>query len=238
MLATKRFPGTAGAGRLLAQPQPGHKGRAVPGPQPLGLGLVRDGTLFVPRSYDPAKPAPLLLCLHGAGGHAGHRIEPLEPEAERQGILLLAPDSLGSTWDLLIRGFGPDVERLDRALEITFSRLLVDPSRVGIEGFSDGASYALSLGLGNGDLFSYIFAFSPGFMRPHAHVGAPRVLITHGTADPVLPVACSRRIVKALRKDGCETEYREFDGGHVVPRDALREAALLLAGHGSPADPL
>ncbi len=33
------------------------------------------------------------------------------------------------------------------------------------QGFSDGASYALSLGVPNGDLFTHIVAFSPGFMR-------------------------------------------------------------------------
>ena len=38
-------------------------------------------------------------------------------------------------------------------------------------GFSDGASYALSLGAANGDLFTHIAAFSPGFMRPPVSVG-------------------------------------------------------------------
>jgi poly(3-hydroxybutyrate) depolymerase len=42
----------------------------------------------------------------------------------------------------------------------------VDPQRICVSGFSDGASYALSLGLANGDLFTHVAAFSPGFMRP------------------------------------------------------------------------
>jgi phospholipase/carboxylesterase len=62
--------------------------------------------------------------------------------------------------------FGPDVDYINRSLQHVFERYTVDPNRLGIAGFSDGASYALSLGLPNGDLFSHIIAFSPGFMRP------------------------------------------------------------------------
>ncbi len=51
----------------------------------------------------------------------------------------------------------------------------MDAGRVGIGGFSDGASYALSLGLTNGDLFTHVLAFSPGFMRPASQVGRPKV---------------------------------------------------------------
>ena len=58
-----------------------------------------------------------------------------------------------------------------------------------------GASYALSVGLTNGDLFSDILAFSPGFMAPAVRHGAPNIFISHGTQDTVLPIdRCSRRI--------------------------------------------
>ena len=50
-------------------------------------------------------------------------------------------------------------------------QLDVDRQRVCASGFSDGASYALSLGAANGDLFTHIAAFSPGFMRPPVSVG-------------------------------------------------------------------
>jgi predicted esterase len=50
----------------------------------------------------------------------------------------------------------------------------VDRSAICCSGFSDGASYALSLGLSNGDLFSHILAFSPGFMRPMSYQGGRR----------------------------------------------------------------
>ena len=101
----------------------------------------------------------------------------------------------------------------------------VDPGRVAVGGFSDGASYALSLGITNGDLFGHILAFSPGFTAPAAQVSSPRIFVSHGTRDEVLPIdRCSRRIVPQLERAGYEVQYREFEGGHVVPPEIRSEA--------------
>jgi len=54
---------------------------------------------------------------------------------------------------------------------------------VAIQGFSDGASYALSLGLTNGDLFTHVIAFSPGFAAPAEQRGRPRIYVSHGVAQ-------------------------------------------------------
>src|ERR687890_28697 len=92
--------------------------------------------------------------------------------------------------------------------------------------FSDGASYALSLGINNGDLFTDVLAFSPGFMAPSMSVGTPRFFVSHGRRDRVLPIErCSRRIVPQLERAGYEVTYREFDGGHTVPPEITLEAA-------------
>ena len=109
--------------------------------------------------------------------------------------MLLVPDSRGRTWDMILGNYGPDVAFIDQALAQTFSRYALNPARLAIGGFSDGASYALSLGLSNGDLFTHIIAFSPGFMAPAQQQGRPPVFITHGTQDRVLPITrCSRRM--------------------------------------------
>lgn len=60
--------------------------------------------------------------------------------------ILLAPDSRGRTWDFILGDYGPDVRFIDRALDHVFKRYNVHPGHIGIAGFSDGASYALSLG--------------------------------------------------------------------------------------------
>jgi phospholipase/carboxylesterase len=149
----------------------------------------------------------------------------LLPLADEWGILLLAPASALQTWDMLYSGYGPDVAAIDRALERTFDRSSVDPSHLAVGGFSDGASYALSLGITNGDLFSHIIAFSPGFMAPAAQRGAPHIFISHGTRDATLPIdTCSRTIVPQLERVGYDVLYREFDGPHTVPPQISREA--------------
>ena len=217
----------ADQGRLLARPpaRPPSDASAPTGLRPLGLGRERDGLVYVPPSYDASRPAPLAVMLHGAGGDARGGISPFLGLADEAGMVLLAPESRGSTWDVLVGGFGPDVEFIDRALERTFGRLAVDARALGIAGFSDGGSYALSLGLTNGDLLTHVIAFSPGFSAPAERRGEPPVFVSHGTGDEVLPIgSTSRRIVPRLEREGYEVRYREFDGPHTVPEPIAREA--------------
>jgi phospholipase/carboxylesterase len=182
--------------------------------------------LYVPESYSGDTPAPLFVGLHGAGGE-GRNWESYFARAESRGMILLAPDSRSSTWDRIRGDFGPDVAFLDRALQHTFERSLIDPSRIALGGFSDGATYALSLGVSNGGLLSHLVAYSPGFFSPSDIIeGEPRIFVSHGTRDTVLPVRLSRdTIVPTLRRSGYDVTYREFDGGHEVPAE-ISEAAL------------
>lgn len=215
---------TAAEARLLARPG-APKEEVKPGLHELGLGGRRDGVLYVPKGYKADRPAPLAVMLHGAGGSARRALPPFQRLADKAGLILLATDSRGETWDVLEGGYGPDVAFLDRALELTFSRCAVDPKRIAAEGFSDGASYALSLGITNGDLFSHVIAFSPGFMVPKDQRGKPRIYVSHGKRDQVLSIeACSRKIVPRLQDAGYQVVYREFDGPHTVPEDIAREA--------------
>ena len=171
-------------GRLRARANPPSSNAAVStGLRPLGLGSTRDGLLYVPAGYGEQVKAPLALTLHGAGGNARSGISHFLHLADTAGVVLLAPESRGRTCDVHVGGYGPDVEFIDRALGWTFERLVLDTQRLAITGFSDGASYALSLGITNGDLFTYVIAFSPGFMVPARRRGKPPVSISHGTHD-------------------------------------------------------
>jgi predicted esterase len=150
--------------------------------------------------------------------------------ANEAGVAVLAPDSRDSTWDAIRWDFGPDVAFLDRALDRVFGLLDADPSRIAIGGFSDGATYALSLGLINGELFRRVVAFSPGFVVPGNTQGKPRVYISHGTADEILPIErCSGTIVPALQKRGYDVTFKQFAGGHTVPSEVAREGMQWVA---------
>ena len=218
-------------GRLGARPGGVAAGTGGPGLEPLRIGSERDGVIYAPKAYQPGRPAPRVLSLHGATGSARRGLPRLQSLADEHGFLILAPDSRGRTWDVVLGGYGADVAFIDAALALTFSRYDVDPRRVGVEGFSDGASYALALGLSNGQLFSHVLAFSPGFLSVVDREGAPRIFVSHGTSDSILPIdQCSRRMVPELRERKYEVEYVEFEGDHEVPAGIASQAVRWFLG--------
>ncbi len=224
---------TTGPERLTARPPttaPAPVGVRA-GRHALDLGAGPEVLLHVPAGSADGAPLRLVLTLHGAGGDARAGLAPLLPLADAHRLLLLSPASAGVTWDAVRGGWGPDVRRIDGALAAVFAAFPVDRERLAISGFSDGASYALSLGLANADLFTHVLAFSPGFVLPVRPVRAPDVLVSHGRADTVLPIdRTTRRIAPQLRAAGVPVEVREFDGPHTVPPGIAEEAVRRLTG--------
>ncbi len=214
-------------GRLTARPRSGVTQSAA-GEIPLNLDRNRDAILYVPKA---SPPFPLLLMLHGATQDATDMFQYLGSTPDETGVVVLAPNSRATTWDAIYSGFGADVEFVNRALDRVFQTTAIDPSRIAIGGFSDGASYAISLGLINGDLFSNIVAFSPGFVVDGSPQGKPRIFISHGTHDHILPInRCGRAIAGSLRSRGYDVTFREFDGDHEIPADIAREGLKRAAG--------
>lgn len=208
------------------------------GLHPLGLGAdanARDGLLYVPASYTATRPLPLMVLLHGAGGSAANWFGSYAARAEAANFILLAPDSRFTTWDASLGAtFSLDVPFIDLALRETFKQCAVDATKIAIAGFSDGASYALTVGLANGDLFNRVLAFSPGYFVDSTRRGKPPLFFSHGTSDQVLPIdRASRTMVPRFRNEGYTVEYVEFSGGHEVPPAISDQAfAWLRTGWG------
>lgn len=216
---------TAETAQLSAQlHKPQQRGKT--GLERLLLRNKRGALLYVPPTLETGTPAPLAVMLHGAGGNAEHGLQLLRDYADGDRMILLAPESRKMTWDIIVQSqYGPDVAFIDDCLTDVFNRYSVDPKHVALGGFSDGASYALSLGLSNGQLFTHITAFSPGFMTPVRVENKIRVFISHGTEDAVLPIdPCSRRIVPVLKREEFDVEYHEFKGPHTIPADISQRA--------------
>jgi phospholipase/carboxylesterase len=210
------------SGRLMVRPRTVTTTMA-PGFSELALGRDRDGLLYVPHTAK-AGPVPLIIMLHGAGGSAQGIRRRFFGSADTLDFAMLIPDSRGPTWDAIRGDYGADVSFIDSALKLVVARVAIDPSRVIIAGFSDGASYALALGRINGDLFSRVLAFSPGFIPPGVAKGRPEIFITHGDADRILPIeSTSQRIEPALTRAGYVVTFRKFAGGHTVPADLAQE---------------
>lgn len=219
-----------GDGRLSAKFKETAKTTAKAGTNPLGLDAGgRDGLLHVPEKL-AAGPVPLMLLLHGAGGSGQRQLGRMIDAINTAGVVVLAPDSRSGTWDAIRGDFSDDVVFLSKALEKTFETVSVDPARLTVAGFSDGATYALSLGLINGALFKRIAAFSPGFVVDGPPAGKPKIFISHGTADPILPIdQCSRAIVPRLKAKGYDVTFREFNGQHDIPAAVQAEGLGWIA---------
>lgn len=187
---------------------------------------------FIPASLDRTKPAPMILLLHGAGGKGDRLLRRFLPMAEAHGVILLAPDSALKTWDA-IRGmqygtapaFGADVGRVEQSLALMFAEATIDSKRLAIAGFSDGASYALSLGLRNTGLFSHIIAMSPGGVAPFEGRANARVFVSHGRKDSILSYDnTAKGIVPGVRALGLPVEFVSFDGDHELREPEMRAA--------------
>ncbi len=199
----------------------------------LGVAAERDSLLYVPPSMRHGEPVPLVLAFHGAGRTASAEsgLHRFRAASDRMGVPLAAPASRGPTWDAILGSYGPDIEVVDRTLRAANDLLGIDPRHVALAGYSDGASYALSLGIGNGDVVTHVMACSPGFIAETDSHGTPAMFISHGTNDPVLPIdSTSREIVPTLREDGYDVTYIEFPGRHEVPSAIALEAFQWFVG--------
>ena len=192
--------------------------------------LANGAVAYRPASAPPG-PLPLLVILHGASGFPPDFLQKMEPVADKLGLILLAPHSAGPTWDLVENlqmgddpWHGPDARRLDQSLADLFSKAAIDPTHVVLLGFSDGASYALSLGLLNAKLFTSVIALSPGMLAPQQRIDRrQKIFIAHGRSDHILSFANARDIADGLRQAGDNVRFRAFDGDHQIDPEALTE---------------
>ena len=216
-------------GNLAARPGAARKPSAQRGefnlaeaPQPL---------VFIPDGVDAKKPTPMILLLHGAGQRAERLVTRIKPIAQVRGVIILAPQAASPTWDIIrsFRGseidFSEDGQRLDASLSALFAQFTIDPKHVAIGGFSDGASYALSIGPRNQQLFTHIMGFSAGGFLPFAEEARAKMFISHGKADQILSFENAEDyIVPQMKRLGFDVRFETFEDRHVVREEEINKA--------------
>jgi predicted esterase len=192
---------------------------------------------FAYRPKTVAGPPPLIVLLHPAGGNAQEFLSEFKRTADQRGALLLALQATGRTWTLKPDGngradFGAEPAALDEALTVLFDQTAIDPKRVAILGFSDGASYALSIGLANPRLFKGVVALSPGTVwLPPGVDSSQRIFIAHGTRDEILPFENARdTIAPGLEKAGLKPQTLWFRGEHEIDDPSVEQALDYVLG--------
>jgi phospholipase/carboxylesterase len=127
------------------------------------------------------------------------------------------------------------VDQLGSFLESLLGQYPVDPRKLVVMGFSQGGVMAYSLALRDPARYAGLVAMSSwlpeevasAFATDHAGVDLP-ILITHGSADPMIPVGRAQESNETLRKLGYAPIYREYEMQHELRPEALRDVVGFL----------
>lgn len=191
----------------------------------IGSGTYR---VHEPASWDGTSPLPLLMFFHGYGQTGGVVMGNAElmELADREGVLVIAPDGAEKRWAHqgapAREGLRDDDAFVAAVLSDAKRRWPVDDARVWASGFSIGGSMAWHLACYRGDLFSAFLPTAGAFWRPEPETcpsGPANLMHVHGTADTVVPMA--GRPIRDVYHQG----------------DVLRGIASWRATNGCPAEP-
>jgi phospholipase/carboxylesterase len=183
--------------------------------------------------------APTLLLLHGTGADE-HDLLPLG-RALAPGAALLSPrgtvDENGmNRWFRRLREGVFDVEDLierTAGLAAFVTEAVraydLDPERVVVSGFSNGANTGAALLLLHPYLLRGAVLFAAGAplqgRRPDpVDLSGARVFLGFGAADPVTTVDQARLLADQLRERGARVQAEEHPGGHQVAPQVLERA--------------
>jgi phospholipase/carboxylesterase len=179
-------------------------------------------SLYVPESYDGAKPWPLVTALHGGFGHGRDFLWNWLREARSRRFLLLAPTSAGSTWSLLM----PEVDgaAIDAMLREVTAAWNVDPDRMLLTGISDGGTFALATCMrGDSPFTAYAViacVLPPG---PLETARGRRIYWIHGALDWMFRLQIAQRDARVLEQAGADVTLRVVhDLSHTYPREENR----------------
>lgn len=181
-----------------------------------------DYTLYVPEDYLPDKPLPLIVALHGGYGQGYEYIWTWLRTARSRGYAVLAPKSLGDTWDMSVPS--TDTRSVVRMLNEVTNEYSIDPTRVYLTGLSDGGIFTYILGLEQTQLFRGLAPIAGALhpaVDPMLRQGRGKdtpMLVVHGVHDFIFPVAFTRQTCNLLKSIGYNLTYEELpEWGHAYP---------------------
>ncbi|HKJ24366.1 MAG TPA: dienelactone hydrolase family protein [Myxococcota bacterium] len=196
-------------------------------------------------------PFPTILALHGWGANA-HDLLGLAPLLHGGQALVLAPQGPvafdvgggmpGYGWFPITGGAPPSPEEFERGrdallafLDAAEKHYPVDRRKIVVMGFSQGGVMAYDLVLRDPERFCGLVAMSSWYpdlvgqaiQKQDAHANFP-VLVMHGTEDPMIPVARAQESRDALLALDMALAYHEYEMGHEIRPEALRDLLVWL----------
>jgi len=181
-----------------------------------------DYTLYIPEDYSPDKPLPLIVALHGGYGRGSEYVWTWLRPARSGGYAILAPKSLGDTWDMSVPSY--DTRSVVRMFDEVAREYAIDRSRVYLTGLSDGGIFTYILGLERSQLFRGLAPVAGALhmvvdqmLREGRGKDTP-FLVIHGVHDFIFPVTFTRQTCNLLTQIGYNVKYEELpDWGHAFP---------------------
>lgn len=164
-------------------------------------GRERDYLLHVPPNYDPSKPMPLVVVLHGLGQDADKisNLSEMSAKADREGFIVAYPN--GTKWLGKVRSWDADngvqlpgtdsndVGFIKDMVGAIKNNLSIDNNRVYATGFSNGGMLAYKLASEMSDTFSAVAVVSSGSSGMERKPSeAVSIMSIHGTGDMVVPI--------------------------------------------------
>lgn len=169
---------------------------------------------YIPEYYQPDRPWPLILSMHGGSGNDEDFLWTWLKYAKSRGYLLISGKSFGPTWHAW------DIDSILLILEDMQARYHIDPGRILLTGLSDGGSFGYEVGFMHPGRFAGL-AVVAGILRPHHRdpkADKLPVYIAHGEKDQLFPVSFIRAVERNLSEWGHDVTYHEIpDFGHAYP---------------------
>ncbi len=206
--------------------------------------------LFVPTGYDPAKPAPLVVLLHGLYSNPWQVIhyQGITQEAEKRGYLVVAPTGYNDQGWYGSRGAGKDFglglkqppglpdnlgalsedDVLD-VLALVQKDYAVDPKRIYLMGHSMGGGGTLYLGTKYPERWAALAALAPAiYSNPDALAAVRKlpIMIVQGDQDRLVHVENTRKWVAEMKTLKMDYRYEEIAGGDHILSIAANPAMI------------
>jgi len=221
-------------GHDLGQGVPADLAHAT-GHDPTLLGRVQPYGVYVPRSVDLSKPAPLTWLLHSSGlNHNQYlAVNPtfVQQACEQRASICATPAARGPDIDY----FGLAQVDVWNVWHDLSDHFLLDPQRTVLSGYSLGGTGTNRIGLAHPDLFARFVVLS-GAEDWGANLENARWVpyyISNGAADELVPVYESVNETNALDALGYRYRYQLYPAeDHVVfsVQDSFLAAATFMRG--------
>ncbi len=224
-------------------------GPGTMGPRALSAGTTRrrlrvrnadrSYLLHVPPGYDGVRPLPVVVTFHGFGASARAQLalSGFAAVADRNGFVVVAPESRRLGWDFLTPPSRPgsDAAFVVALLDDLRSVARVDPHRFYATGISNGAAVVFALACANVGGFAAYGAVAGAFYSPLCDRAPPQPLVYfHGTADQLVPIGGGRVFGVAVAPAGqTMAQWASHNGCGPEPRrSVIASDVTLLTFHG------